>query len=296
MTKTHSSFHIETDEILSELKSNIDHIFIQKYVDIPRISSLRLQLLNLLLYQASFPRSLRKLYCVTTGLVQVGLDIHEEIVNQGLSSDREIRSRQLSILAGDYYSGQYYSLLSKANLVDGVKKIALGIRDINIAKMKVYTENNGNGFKTLEQLIHTIKQKESVLYLQFLDQLESEEQKLFWKNIIEDMTFLSSLTNELNQHQISTHHISYLLVNFFANKNEKREISDMKPEWRNKVKNLYLKYDIYRQIQELVQNTYEDLKKRIHQIENMVIKNEIRSIFDQFQISNQLPKDIVKDF
>ncbi|WP_339062711.1 heptaprenyl diphosphate synthase component 1 [Tepidibacillus marianensis] len=296
MTITHSSFHIETDEILSELKSNVDHMFIKKYVEIPEISSLRLQLLNLLLYQASFPRSLRKLYCVTTGLVQVGLDIHEEIVNQRQFSEKEIRSRQLSILAGDYYSGQYYSLLSKANLVDGVKKIALGIRDINIAKMKVYTENNGRGFETFDQLIETIKQKESVLYLQFLDQLETEDQKTFWKKLIEDMTFLSSLTEELKHHQISRHHISYLLVNFFANNGEKREIADTKPEWKTKVKKLHLKYDIHRKLQELIQNIYVDLDGRIHQTENMVIKNEIRSIFDQFHDSFQMQKNIIKDF
>lgn len=293
---THRSFHLELDEILSELKNKVEHIFIKKYVTIPQFPLVRLQLLNLLLYHASFPRSLRKLYCVTTGLVQMGLDVHEEIVNQRQYSEKEIRSRQLSILAGDYYSSQYYSLLSKANLVDGVKRIASGIRDINIAKMKLYTENNGDGFESIEQLIEIVKEKESALYLQFLDQLKIEEEKLFWKKLIEDMILLSTLVEERKQHQISRHHVSYLFVNYFANTVEKREIVDNKPEWRIKVKKLYHKYDISNKFTELIRRIQEDLKQRINQIDDIILKKEIRSIFDQIQDSFQLTENVVKDF
>ncbi|MFV9510692.1 heptaprenyl diphosphate synthase component 1 [Tepidibacillus sp. LV47] len=295
MMITHGTFHLEINEILTELKNKVDHIFIKKYVTIPKFPLIRLQLLNLLLFQASFPRSLRKLYCVTTGLVQMGLDVHEEIVNQKEYNEREIRSRQLSILAGDYYSSQYYSLLSKANLVDGIKRIAAGIRDVNIAKMNLYTENDGKGFESIEQMIEIVKVKESTLYLQFLDLLKTEEERLFWKKLIEDMILLSSLIEEQKQHQISRHQISYLLVNYFASTTERREIVDNKPEWKIKVKKLYHKYNIQRKIEELILNIQEKLAKQINQIENLFLKNELYNIFEQIQGSIHEIENIVKD-
>ena len=180
MTMTHSSFRVEMDAIYQDIKSYSENMFIEKYVQIPKIAQIRLELLNLSLYHAGVPKSIRKIYCTTSGLIQLGLDLHESISNNQEVLEKGIRRRQLSILAGDYYSSQYYSLLSKNNLTDAVKKLAQGIKNINEAKMKLYTKSNSTFFESVDQLLDLFKLRESNLYVQFIDNLKTDELRDYW--------------------------------------------------------------------------------------------------------------------
>ncbi|MFT9487955.1 MAG: heptaprenyl diphosphate synthase component 1 [Tepidibacillus sp.] len=265
MTMTHSTFRREIEEIVAEINQLSQNLFIEKYVTLPKISIFRLELLNLFFYFASVPQYKRRSYCVTTGLVQLGLDIHETITNQKEYNDKEVRRRQLSILAGDYYSSQYYSLLSKNNLIDGVKKLAKGIRNINIAKMKLYTQNNGEGFQSMTQLVELIKVKESDLYIQFVDELNSSEHKILWKRIIEDFVLLFSLID-----------FPHLFVNHFANKS------------------FFQKHLIPEKIEEMLQGLYRNIEERIQSIENGMVKGELLLLLDQFSHLLQQPINMVE--
>ncbi len=284
MTKTHSSFRFEMDDMVLEIENLSKHLFIEKYVTVPEPAFLRLQLLNIFLYYVSVPQDLRKSYGVTAGLIQMGLDVHESVTTQKENSVNKVRGRQLSILAGDYYSSIYYFLLSKKNLIEGVKKFSKGIRNINIAKMNLYTENSGQGFDSIQQYIQLLKVRESNLYTQFLDELQSQKEKENWRTIIEDMIFLLYVAEELQANEINQHHYSYYLINHYASKDEKEEIMtfSLSTDKQMKYKKLFHKYKIQRKIEEMMQSIYVRLNQMINDLEDPFIKTELYFILNHY--------------
>lgn len=290
MITTHSSFQLEMDTISSEIKEYSKNIYIEEYVTAPKISLIRLQLFNLFLYHAGVSQSSRKVYCVSSGLIQMGLDLHETITNNKELSDRGIQNRQLSVLAGDYYSSKYYFLLAKNNLTEETKKLAIAIRNINIAKMRLYTVDNGKGFDSIEQYIDLILIRDSDLYTQFINLHELEEAKSFWNSVIKDMILLFSLADEMQNKQINQQHIAYFFSLNSAEREEKKDLigAQYTPEIRTKVTKLYHKYNIKRKIEDTIQNLYDNLNKKINELEDRVIQGELLDILNQFSHSFQI--------
>jgi len=289
MALTHSSFHLEMDDILLEIKELSRNMFIERYVNVPKASILRLKLLNIFLHYAAVPQHVRKIYGVTTGLIQLGLDIHETISVEKETNVNQVRNRQLSILAGDYYSSQYYFLLSKNNMFNEVKKLAKGIRNINIAKMMLYTGNSGQGFDSIQEFSDLVKIRESNLYVQFLDVLQSDKENSLWKVILENMIFLYYLNDDLQTKNMEMDRFSYYLVNYFASVKERKEIqkTDSSTEKHVKLKKLVHKYNIQRKIEDIIQKLYIDLNQLINQLEDSLIKKELLSILHQHNQSRQ---------
>lgn len=289
MTITHSSFRFELDDILLEIKELSKNLFIEKYVNVPEPASLNLLLLNVFFYQAGVPSDLRKIYGVTTGLIQMGLDLHETVNTEREQNVSRIRNRQLSILAGDYYSSHYYALLSKKNLIDGVKKLAKGIRNVNIAKMMLYTANNGKGFDSIQHVIDLIKVRESNLYIQFLDFVPLEKHRSLWKEILEETILLFYLSNESQLNHIEENHLPYYLIHHYSSIEEQKEFNSLEPTDRSyKMKKLFHKYDIRRKMEDISKSVYYHLQELMESVEDRVVKSELISILHLFSEGSQM--------
>lgn len=290
MTITHSSIQMDMDEILAEINKITSNRYIEEYVTLPEISVVRLKLLYISLYDTSVSRDVRKIYCVAAGLIQMGLDLHENVTNYKEPSHRSMRNRQLSILAGDYYSSHYYSLLAENNLTDDIKIFASAIRNINIAKMKLYTDSYDAIYGSMEYFLKLALEKETSLYTCFLEKFYDENEKNLLQDIIEKMIILNQISYELQTKTINKNDFSFYFINYFANFDERNEINKNimhNDLGQSKLGYLYQKYDIQRKINELLADSYNQLLNTIEKLNNRTLKNELNFMLSRFPNSFQ---------
>ncbi|MGN1385571.1 MAG: heptaprenyl diphosphate synthase component 1 [Bacillus sp. (in: firmicutes)] len=112
------------------------HPYVRRYLPEPIVDDEKLHLLILLLNDIDLTDQERDQIIAATMLVQIALDIHDHIPASTTINDGEsLQEHQLTVLAGDYYSGLYYYILSKLERIELIRLLAEGIKDINEKKM-----------------------------------------------------------------------------------------------------------------------------------------------------------------
>lgn len=145
----------------------VDYDMIQRHTELPDISDSRLRLLYAFLNHQQSLTKHSELYTLVISLVQLGMDTHDLIdTDSEPRPEREMRSRQLKVLAGDYFSARFYQMLSQAGQIDMVSKISGAVCEVNRLKVNLYVR--------MRQLKVTAEE-----YLSFTVQLRSELFQLF---------------------------------------------------------------------------------------------------------------------
>ncbi|WP_218775535.1 heptaprenyl diphosphate synthase component 1 [Oceanobacillus senegalensis] len=150
-----------------QIEQKLNQPYIEKFIGKPTIDENKLMVLKVLIEnKSSLSKSKKEQYIITTMLVQIALDIHEQvpITFEGISTDSKI-ANQLRVLAGDYYSGLYYFLLAEIDEYDFIHTLASAIKEINENKMKLYHLEDIN----LEELIELIGHLEGQLIFYVAD-------------------------------------------------------------------------------------------------------------------------------
>lgn len=186
-----NQFREEFTDILDEVRKQAECEYVQRYVDIPPIPYMRLQVLFLFLLDSKVPHEKIKHYLVSTILIQLALDCHDEVTLLPQSTERGIRTRQLSVLAGDYYSSKYYYLLSKIEDIRIIRSLARSIGEINECKTILYAGTEVDAEKSLELR----NQIDSALYVGFVPQFC--EMPTQWLPLIQKLILVERLTHEL---------------------------------------------------------------------------------------------------
>lgn len=131
-----------------EVKLNeLNHLYIKNIVGHPRVDEDKLMFLaSIIGSQSSLSTFEKERFIITTMLIEIALDNHEQVP---VSFDKEMSHdvkaiNQLRVLAGDYYSGHYYLLLSELEEVELISYLASAIKEINENKMKLYYKEIGS--------------------------------------------------------------------------------------------------------------------------------------------------------
>ncbi|KIL48936.1 hypothetical protein KP77_21470 [Jeotgalibacillus alimentarius] len=120
-------------QTVQHILDQIHHPYLHASIGQPEIDMERLSLLLLPFYLKNKYTNLDQSYVSTAILIQQALDTHEKVSITGESH----RIKQLTVLAGDYYSGLYYKILSGIPDIELIRKIAFSIEEINEHKIEI---------------------------------------------------------------------------------------------------------------------------------------------------------------
>jgi heptaprenyl diphosphate synthase len=181
---------------LSEVKGRIEqkvlHPYLMKFIKTPYIDEDKLLLLIAIMDQLELSDKQKKNYALATMLVQIALDTHEQITNEKINGIPELTSRQLTVLAGDYYSGLYYKLLADSEDIFMINVLAGGIKEVNEHKISVFQQE----FEGIEKLMASIKVIESSLITKIIDYFQVN----VWYEIVSNLLLVKRLLHEKRQY------------------------------------------------------------------------------------------------
>ncbi len=163
----------------------IRHPYLHKYIESPKIDEDKLLLLISLLDKTNLPENTAKNYALTTMLIQIALDTHELVTNE---QNEEEKHRQLTVLAGVYYSGLYYKILAEIDKIDMIRLLAEGIKEVNEHKISIYQKSPTG----IEVLMNDVKKIESSLFEKFSSFLDNS----IWIEFASNLLFIKRLMTE----------------------------------------------------------------------------------------------------
>ncbi|WP_027408585.1 heptaprenyl diphosphate synthase component 1 [Anoxybacteroides tepidamans] len=149
---------------IATLKEQIQHFlyhpYLLQHVSAQAIDEDRILLLLSMLASAQLSPEEMDGYVVPVMLVQIALDTHDNVSNSlSCQQEDELKMRQLTVLAGDLYSGLYYEYLAKRSDLTTIYLLAEAIKEINEHKIRLYQKDIGK----IESLFHSVAIIESSL-------------------------------------------------------------------------------------------------------------------------------------
>lgn len=194
---TISSKLIELEKVIYD---KVEHPYIDKFLEKPFIDSDKLAMFYYLYDEVSITESKKNYYITTIMLVQMALDTHEIIPSPSEKSMDET-AKQLSVLAGDFYSGLYYYLLAEIEDIPMIRTLANAIEKINEYKMVLYEAD----VPSLEQLVTVMQEVEATLFKEVAQLMQVDEQTV---EVVAQYFIVNRLCDELQK--IRDHRFSYL--------------------------------------------------------------------------------------
>ena len=159
-----------------KLMEKLRHPYFINYIEEPFIDEEKIALLYGALKSANLHIEQIEHYVVTIMLVQIALDTHERVSNKAGEEEIEFhKCRQLTVLAGDYYSGLYYYLLSMNRDIVLIRALAEGIKEINEHKIMLYQKAH----ETTDDIMKSIVTIESALLQKTCDHFQLSHWKPF---------------------------------------------------------------------------------------------------------------------
>lgn len=181
---------MELENLSVMIEDEIRHTYLDKYIKKPVIDEEKLIILSSVMNHTALPASKQKQYIMATMLVQIALDTHDlvEKITKLDEGNVQKKQKQLHVLAGDYYSGLYYSLLAKVGDYDMIHVLASAIKEINEYKMKLYYLE----VDSFQSFLHLVCKVESLLFVHVAQYVKESA----IGNSIEDWLLVNRLLQE----------------------------------------------------------------------------------------------------
>jgi heptaprenyl diphosphate synthase len=176
--------------VREKIEGKIHHPFLTQNIEAPIIDEDKLFFLVSFLDDLNVSIEDMENYVVPTMLLQIALDTHDKVTND-LSGDSNLKHRQLTVLAGVYYSGLYYKILADQDNIEVIRLLAEGIETINDQKIIVYQQE----LDGIEKLIECLKNIEASLHKKLVKHLHAKG----WDDVITNFLLIKRLNKEREQ-------------------------------------------------------------------------------------------------
>ncbi len=254
---------------------------IQTHTELPPLSDSRLQLLYAVLNRQQSLTKQSELYSLVISLVQLGLDTHDMIdTDTGRRTEQEMRSRQLKVLAGDYFSARFYHLLAQAGQIDMITRISGAVCEVNRLKVSLYTRMRQLKVSA-EEYFNDAVQLKSGLFHSFTGLLEGAVSRL-WPELLSGVSRCEVVLEELGRcanHERFEQSWAYWHVLQAGTDEERHALASSSPE-PGFIAGLIDKYDIRGQLTAKLKQSAEAVKAAAAKLDSEHLKDELAGILD----------------
>lgn len=203
-----------------------DYDMIRRHTELPPFPDARAQLLYIFLtHTSSAGAGSAELYALVSGLVQQGLDTHENIDDPAGGEGRDpMRSRQLKVLAGDYFSSWYYQLLANSGEIETIGTLSEAIADYNVMKARLAV-SDGETHRSPDSYLKHKVQLNMRLFLSFTPLIHPDYQAV-WNDLLYAVAAGETVLTELQRgaEPVSAHNGYCYLCALEAGDDTEREL------------------------------------------------------------------------
>lgn len=244
-------------------KSVFDEYLLQ-FIAMPVIDEDKLLILLSILDRLDLSLSEIENFAISTMLVQIALDTHETISK---TSEYE-KSRQLTVLAGDYFSGLYYKLLADSEDILMIKALSEGIKEVNENKVSIYQHESPE----VEKIMTSIKLIESSLLTKLSEYFKVD----LWNDFLANLLLFKRLLHEKSQFGREEGSILFEALKKVIFPNKTYELTDLSIEQQDQ---------ILRVVDHYLELSKQVIEKGLHKLPylNDLLEKRITFLLNQHQ-------------
>lgn len=179
---------LELNKLKINIETKLKHTYLEKFMNKANIEMDKLFLFHHLYNQVNMPTIYKENMITTVLLIDVALHTHDSIPSCRSEGTMDETALQLSVLAGDYYSAQYYYLLSQFEDIEMTKVLAKIIKQISENKMQQFYGD----FNTLEAVFSLIKETEALFYTTIATELN----RFGYIPVVKEYLYIKQLAKE----------------------------------------------------------------------------------------------------
>ncbi|MCQ6558038.1 heptaprenyl diphosphate synthase component 1 [Paenibacillus mendelii] len=264
-------------------KKYVDYDMIQKHTELPAFPDTRIRLLFAFLANQRTPLMHSELYSLVVSLVQLGMDTHDGIdSDSGRMNEREMRSRQLKVLAGDYFSSRFFQLLAQAGQIDMIRLISDRVCEVNRLKINLYMRMKQLKLTADDYLNQCVQVKTEVFH-SFTGILEEKFVKP-WSEVLHGVGRCEAVLDELvksDSPDTFTGSWGYWHVLSEGTEDEKRKLAERNSE-PTFIQALLMKYDIRSQLAEKLKQSAMSIQAAAARLDSDKLVRELMQIGESF--------------
>ncbi|MFC7370508.1 heptaprenyl diphosphate synthase component 1 [Fictibacillus iocasae] len=178
----------ELKRLINLVEHKMTHEYTSLYVTPPKVDAAKARAVYSVLLDADLLPEMAEEYFTAVMLIQAALDMHDSV---GDKREDARKGRQLSVLAGDYYSSMYYLILSQCEDIELIKMLSRAIQHINETKMSLHLKDVSDPYDYIE----AVRKKESLLVTETAGRFGKEQ----FVSFLEDYLFLAVSKNDRSQ-------------------------------------------------------------------------------------------------